>query len=169
MAELLMARKSESHELLEAREALRMSGELAGLQLDSDPIYEKWILSGKPLARSRTLVCSPDGASTSVLWDCTCGSFYWHYRQDEAVLFLSGDACLLEENGREHRFAAGDFAFFPAGSVVKWRVDNYVRKIAFLREPMWRFAVPAVTFWNKVMRKLGLSRHTAWTRISLRS
>jgi uncharacterized protein len=169
MSKIAVAAESESKELVETRESPNdmLAGDLAGLQLSPDPIYEKWILSGKPVARSKILACSPDGGSTSVLWDCTSGSFYWHYRQDESVLFLSGDAYLMEENGTEHRFAAGDFAFFPAGTVAKWRVDHYVRKIAFLREPMWRFVVPAFTFWNKLMRNLGISRRTRWSRIPL--
>lgn len=169
MTKFAMAPASGSNELADGRESRNamLGGDLAGLQLSPDPIYEKWILSGNPVGRSKTLACSPDGASSTLLWDCTSGSFYWHYRQDESVLFLSGDAYLLEENGVEHRFAAGDFAFFPAGTVIKWRVDHYVRKIAFLREPMWRFVVPAFTFWNKVIRKLGLSRRSSWSRIPL--
>ncbi len=171
MTKIVMAPESEFPELAEAGgvgNALP-AGDLAGLQLSPAPIYEKWILSGNPSATSKILARSPDGGSTTVLWDCTSGSFYWHYRQDEHVLFLSGDAYLLEENGTEQRFTAGDFAFFPAGTVAKWRVDHRVRKIAFLREPMWRLAVPAVAAWNKVMRRLGLSRRTPWTRISCKA
>lgn len=139
----------------------------AELELVPEPICSQWILNGNPVARSKVLAVSPDGASKTVLWDCTAGSFHWHYRQDEAVLFLSGDACLVEENGKEQYFTAGDFAFFPAGTVAHWRVDTYVRKIAFLREPVWRFAVPFLTFSNKILRKLGFTRSTDWTRTSL--
>lgn len=168
MTELATTRKTET--VTEAREALSQAIDNLGehLALDPDPIYEKWILGGNPVARSKTMVLSPDGASKTVLWDCTSGTFYWHYRQDESVLFISGDAYLLEENGKERQFAAGDFAFFPAGTVAKWRVDSYVRKIAFLHEPMWRFAVPVLTFWNKVIRRLGFSPKNAWTKLSLR-
>jgi uncharacterized protein len=168
MTEIAATRRTEF--VSEAREALNQAIDNLGgdLALDPDPIYEKWILSGKPVARSKTLVLTPDGASKTVLWDCTSGTFCWYYRQDEAVLFISGDAYLLEENGQERRFAAGDFAFFPAGTVANWRVDSYVRKIAFLHEPMWRLAVPLLTFWNNVIRRLGFSPKNEWTRISLR-
>jgi uncharacterized protein len=169
MRKFAMALESESNERTESRESRNavLAGDLAGLELSPDPIYEKWILSGDPVARSKTLASSPDGASTTVLWDCTSGSFYWRYRQDESVLFLSGDAYLLEENGTEHRFTGGDFAFFPAGTMAKWRVDHCVRKIAFLHEPTLGFAVPAITLWNKLKRKLGLSRHRSWSRVSI--
>jgi uncharacterized protein len=169
MTEIAMARESESrHFTAEARGALShaTSDMAADLPLDPDPMYEKWILTGNPVSRTKVLAVSPDGASKTVVWDCTSGTFYWHYRQDEAVLFLSGDAYLLEENGKEHRFAAGEFAFFPAGTVAKWRVDNYVRKIAFLSEPVGPLA-PVLRICNKVMRKLGLARLSGWTRISL--
>jgi uncharacterized protein len=154
----------------DARDALNQLRALLppDLELDPDPIYEKWILSGDPRARSKTLVLSPDGASKAMLWECTSGSFYWRYRQDETGLLFSGSASLHDENGKEHRISAGDFVFFPAGTVMKWRIDDHVRKIAFLREPVWRFAVPALTFFNKVARKLGVARPAAgWTRISL--
>ena len=171
MTEIATARESASQSLSagtsDALESLG-SGALGDIQLDPDPIYEKWILSGNPIARSKTLALSPDGAAKAAVWDCTSGSFYWHYRQDEAVLFLSGDAYLLEESGKQQRFAGGDFAFFPAGTIAKWRVDTYVRKIAFLHEPVSPFAVPALRFWNKLMRKFGLIRQTGWTRISLK-
>lgn len=168
MTRTATAPRSES--LAEGREALSQTIDSLGanLQLDPDPIYEEWILSGQPVARSKTLALNRDGASKTLLWDCTSGSFYWHYRQDESVLFISGDAYLLQENGQERRFGAGDFAFFPAGTVAKWRVDSYVRKIAFLHEPVWRFAVPLLTLWNKIMRRLGVARKSAWTSIGLR-
>lgn len=169
MTEVAMTRGSElRYSTAEAREGLSraVSDIAADLQLDPDPLYEKWILSGSPVARRKILAVSPDGGSKTVVWDCTSGTFYWHYRQDEAVLFVSGDAYLLEENGKEQCFGAGDFAFFPAGTVAKWRVDNYVRKIAFLSEPVGPFA-PILRLCNKVMRRLGLSRPTGWTRLSL--
>lgn len=169
MMEVAITHESESeHERsLEHVTLNRMvTGALVDMELDPEPIFDKWILSGNPAARSKTLALSHDGASRTVVWDCTAGSFYWHYRQDESVLVLSGDAYLLEENGKEHRFAAGDFGFFPAGTVVKWRVDKHIRKIAFLREPMWRPFVPVLMLWNKIMRKLGRAPHTRWTHIS---
>lgn len=168
MAEFAMDWQPESS-TSDAREALNQLRAMlpADLVLDPDPIYEKWILSGDPQARSKTLVFSPDGASKAMLWECTPGTFYWHYRQDEAVLVFSGSASVHHENGKEYRISAGDFVFFPAGTVLKWRIDDHVRKIAFLREPIWRLAVPVLTFFNKVARKLGLVRPADWTHISL--
>lgn len=168
MAELAMGWQPNSTES-DVREALTQLKALlpAELELDPDPIYEKWILSGDPQARSKTLVFSPDGASKAMLWECTSGSFYWRYRQDESVLVFAGSASVLDKDGKEHRISAGDFVFFPAGTELKWRIDDRVRKIAFLHEPMWHFAVPALTLFNKVIRKLGIARPAGMTRISL--
>lgn len=132
-------------------------GTVAAVELEPEPINEKWILSGKPVARSKVVARSRDGASSTVVWDCTAGTFRWHYRQDETLIVISGEAYLLGEDRREYCFAAGDYGFFPAGSVAEWRVDDHIRKVALLREPIWRSAVPALIVWNKLLRKLGLT------------
>ena len=33
------------------------------------------------------------------------------------------------------KLQTGDVAFFAGGTWASWRVDNYVRKVAFLRKP----------------------------------
>jgi len=121
-----------------------------GIELQPEPIPPEWILSGEPVARSSKLVTSRDWVSTVVVWDCTAGTFHWHYGQDEVILVISGDAVLLNDKGGERRFGPGDLGFFPAGSVATWRVDNYIRKVAVLRETMWR----PVGFLFKVYKKL---------------
>jgi uncharacterized protein len=142
-------------------QALNLSGlamgTLARVELDPDPIYEKWILSGSPEARSKKIARSRDGASSTMVWECTAGRFRWHYNQDETLIILSGEAYLLDNNGKERHFAAGDYAFFPAGSVAEWRVDDHIRKIALLREPVWPWLVPVLKMWNKILRKLGFT------------
>lgn len=125
-------------------------------ELNPEPISEQWILSGKPVARSKVVARSRDWSSSVVVWDCTAGSFRWHYRQDEVIVVISGDAVLLGENGAERRFSAGDYGFFPAGSVANWRVDRYIRKVALLKEPMWRPVGFAMKAWNKILRNVGL-------------
>jgi hypothetical protein len=89
-------------------------------------------------------------------WDCTAGSFRWHYGQDETVLFISGEAFLIYENGEERRFGPGDMGFFPAGTTCHWRVARYVKKIAVLRESMWRPLGICLKAWKKFLRIFGL-------------
>ena len=130
----------------------------ASLELDHpEPIPQQWIVSGAPVARSKNLVRSRDWASSVVAWDCTAGDFHWHYSQDETVLFLAGEAFLIYENGEERRFGPGDMGFFPAGTICHWRVDDYVKKVAVLRESMWPPLGVCLKVWKKLLRTVGLT------------
>ena len=125
-------------------------------ELNPEPISEQSILSGKPVARSKVIARSRDWSSSVVVWDCTAGSFRWHYGQDELIVVISGDIVRLMEDGTERRLNAGDYVFFPAGSVARWRVDSYIRKVALLKEPMWRPVGFAMKVCNKILRNVGL-------------
>jgi len=133
------------------------------VELEPEPIPSEWILSGNPEARSKTLVRSHDWASHLVVWDCTAGRFRWHYGSDEVLLVISGEAFLLKENGEERRFGPGDLGFFPAGTSCTWRVAGQIRKVAVLREPMWRPLGFGLKVWNKMLRLTGLRRQSALT------
>jgi uncharacterized cupin superfamily protein len=101
---------------------------------------------------------SRDWTSSVVVWDCTAGTFHWHYGQDEAIIVVSGSAVLLQSDGEERRIGPGDVGFFPAGTIAKWRVDDYIRKIAVLREPVWRPVGIGMKVWNKALRTAGFKR-----------
>ena len=134
-----------------------VTGTAESCELNPEPISEQCILSGKPVARSKVVARTRDWSSSVVIWDCTAGSFRWHYGQDEVIVVVSGDMVLLLQDGTERRFSAGDYAFFPAGSVAQWRVDSYIRKIALLKEPMWRPVGFVMKVWNKILRNLGMA------------
>ena len=129
----------------------------ANVDLDPEPLPSEWILSGTPVARSKILVRSRDWTSSVVVWDCTAGSFTWHYSQDETIFVISGEAFLLLENGSERRFGPGEVGFFPAGTTCTWRVAQSIRKVAVLRESMWRPLGLCLKVWKKLLRTLGLS------------
>ena len=129
----------------------------ANVELGPEPIPQEWILSGSPVSRSKLLARSRDWTSSTVVWDCTEGSFHWHYSQDETVLFLSGEAFLLLENGQERRFGPGDLGFFPSGTTATWRVAGQVRKIAVLKESMWPPFGLCLKAWKKLLRAIGLA------------
>jgi len=104
--------------------------------LDNTPIRPEWILQGKPIARSKLISSSSDCASSSFIWDCTAGRFNWHYEAEETVYFLEGNVVIKDNNGITHRLGAGDTIFFPRGAVAEWHVENYIRKVAFIRSPL---------------------------------
>jgi uncharacterized cupin superfamily protein len=129
----------------------------ANIELDAEPIPQEWILSGAPIARSKNLVRSRDWTSSVVVWDCTAGSFRWTYSQDETIFVISGEAFLMLENGAERRFGPGEVGFFPAGTTCTWRVADYIRKVAVLRESMWRPLGFGLKIWKKFLRTVGLA------------
>lgn len=106
------------------------------VEMKPAPINPTWVIEGAPLARNFMLSQSLDKSATTFLWDCTTGVFHWHYDIDETVYVLEGSVIVRDDNGVEHHLGPGDEALFRAGSHAVWRVENYVRKVAFLRHPL---------------------------------
>lgn len=127
------------------------------LGTELEPIAADWVLSGAPQSRSKNMVRSHDWSSHIVVWECTAGRFQWHYSTDEVILVVSGEAFMINEKGEERRFGPGDVGFFPAGSSCSWRVPDGIRKVAVLREPMWRPLGFCLKVWNKLLRMSGLT------------
>ncbi|MFA5950949.1 MAG: cupin domain-containing protein [Hyphomicrobium sp.] len=100
------------------------------------PIPEAWIVEGNPLARSRLLARSLDGTTVTSQWDCTAGSFNWHFGCEETVHILEGEVHVTDETGASYTLRAGDVAVFHAGMKALWDVRNYVRKLAVCRHPV---------------------------------
>ena len=129
----------------------------ATVELEPEPIPSDWIVSGSPEARCKKLVRSRDWTSHVVVWDCTPGSFRWHYSMDETIVIISGEAFMINDKGEERRFGPGDLAFFPAGSSCSWRVTQTLRKVGILREGMWRPLGLGLKVWRKALRTAGLA------------
>lgn len=122
------------------------------------PINRDWILAGQPVTRNAALSRSEDGFATTVIWDCTKGVFNWFYDVDETVYVLEGSVTIEDGAGKVRRLAAGDAAYFPAGSSAKWTVEDYVRKVAFCRRPMPRSLSIARKVAKAVVNGVGLRR-----------
>ena len=103
--------------------------------LQSAPIDPHAIVEGMPVARNRLVAGSSDCSAWTMLWDCTAGKFLWTYKCDETVHVLDGQVTITV-NGTTNILRAGDIAFFPAGAVAFWDVENYVRKLAFCQKPV---------------------------------
>jgi uncharacterized cupin superfamily protein len=119
-------------------------------QLNPAPISGDWILEGTPVARGKALSVSHDKAATTWIWDCTAGRFNWFYDIDETVYVIEGSVTVRDHQGATRTLVSGDIAFFPAGSSAEWTVDEYVRKVAFLRKP----TSPWVRLLQRVCNKL---------------
>lgn len=103
------------------------------------------------------MVRSRDWTSNVVVWECTGGKFNWHYDKDEVVVVVAGEVFVTNANDEERRLGPGDLAFFPAGTVSTWHVPVYVRKVAVLRETMWRPLGMGLKICKKIFRMTGLA------------
>lgn len=105
------------------------------MRMKPAPIEPEWILEGTPFARISEHSQSADNAGMTALWDCTAGTFRWYFAWDETVMILEGEVHVTDESGVERLVKAGDIAYFAGKTWATWRIDTYVRKIAFLRRP----------------------------------
>lgn len=122
----------------------------ASIELAPDPIRQEWVLSGQPQASSRILTRSRDWLSVLAIWECTAGRFRWEYTRDEILVVASGGASVLDEQGVERRFQRGDVVFFPARTSYIWTIEDRIRKVAVVREPLW----PPIGIASKVLKKV---------------
>ncbi len=118
------------------------------LAMVSTPINPEWIISGEPQARTAEHSRSHDDAALTAMWDCTAGEFRWYFGWDETVMVVEGEVHIVAEDGTERTLRAGDVAFFAAGTWARWTVDDYVRKVAFLRKPFPRSVAMAYRLRN---------------------
>ncbi len=127
------------------------------LEANAEPIPVNWVLSGEPKARSKLLARSHDWTSSLVVWECTAGRFRWHFSQDEVIIVVSGETFVIDEKGGERRLGPGDVGFFPAGSSCTFLVTDRIRKVAVLKESMWRPIGFGLKVCKKILRIIGLA------------
>ena len=113
------------------------------------------VKNGDPLMRIWKILRSHDFTEDVVVWECTAGIFECRYRQDETLMVIDGEAFITDEKRQERRLGPGDLAFFPAGSSSIWRVPERIRKIAVLRETVWRPIGLGLKAWKRLSRMLG--------------
>lgn len=113
---------------------LFIAGRPEEVVLDESPINPAWIMSGTPRARVGLHSPSIDGRASTHIWDCTSGSFWWTFGDDETVVILEGEVRVTTEQGETRTLRHGDIAYFAGGTRALWEVDAYVRKIAFCRQ-----------------------------------
>lgn len=137
-----------------------LTSNLEGIEFDKGTIPPEWVSSGQRETRSKLLGKTRDRLSFVMLWECGAVSFRWHYSNDETFIGLSGEAFMVDEKGEERRFAAGDVAFFPAGSDATWRIPDHFRKVAILKDHIWPPLALCLKAWNRLLQMIGLSRRS---------
>ncbi|SFJ11489.1 cupin domain-containing protein [Bradyrhizobium sp. cf659] len=128
------------------------------VDLEPSPIEPSWIIEGKPEARSHLLSTSACGTATTLIWSCTKGKFNWYYDLDETIMILEGSAVIESDGMPPKPYGVGDVVFFRDGAHAKWHVENYVRKVAFLRQtnPVgFGYAIRAINKLKRMSSTLG--------------
>lgn len=120
------------------------------LPMHDAPIEPSWILQGAPRARISSLSPGFDGTAGAAVWDCTAGTFRWHFVREETVVIMDGEVHVTAQDGTQRVLRAGDIAFFAAGTWATWRIDRYVRKVAHTRRPLPKLVAAAL----KLVRSL---------------
>lgn len=92
-----------------------------------------WVRSGQPVTHYSEHSTAADELAWTSVWDCTQGTFEWHYALDEIVYILEGETRVTDAHGRTHTLRAGSIGYFPAHTTWYWEVDQYVRKVAICR------------------------------------
>src|SRR5438132_7156985 len=82
----------------------------AAADLEPAPVVHDEVLNGTPRMRSKELARSHDGASHTMVWECTAGCFNWDYHNDETSSLSRVRLSSPPEKGEERRI------FFPAGT-----------------------------------------------------
>lgn len=124
------------------------------LSFNPSPINAKWIISGAPEARCAVLATSADGLATSIVWECSAGSFNWHYDFDETVHFIEGSVTIKDAHGQTQHLGAGDIVVFPAGSHAIWNVHSRIRKVAVCKRALPRQLGTVISFLRSLKRRL---------------
>lgn len=110
-----------------------IAGRAEDIELRDAPINPDWIVSGSPVARAGLHSPSVDGRSSTNIWECTAGSFWWTFYDEETVFILEGSVRVTAESGITRTLKPGDIAYFAERSRALWEIDDYVRKVAFCR------------------------------------
>lgn len=105
------------------------------LSLSPAPITTSWILDGDPVVRSAQWATAGGGTTTAHVWECTAGTFRWHFHADELVHILEGSVTITDADDHTFTLSVGDAAMFHAGTSSVWTVSTYVRKYAVLSLP----------------------------------
>lgn len=138
---------------------LFIAGRPEDVTLVDAPINPDWVLSGAPRARAGLHSPSIDGRASTHIWDCTTGSFWWTFGDDETVFILEGEVRVTTEQGESRVLRQGDIAYFAGGTRAQWDVETYVRKIAFCRQ--------VITPARMLRGILGHMKRTAASRVSV--
>ncbi|HEY7818450.1 MAG TPA: cupin domain-containing protein [Vicinamibacteria bacterium] len=92
-------------------------------------------LSGEGRTKYHTYYETPDEKQSVGVWETKPHTGELHpTKYAELMVFLKGNVSLVDKNGREEKFQAGDVALVPKGIEYQWKGDT-VRKFWVIFDP----------------------------------
>jgi len=93
-------------------------------------------LVGEGRTKYHTYYETPDEKQSVGVWETKphTSADFRETKYAELMVFLKGSVSLIEKNGREQKFEAGDVALVPKGIEYKWKSDT-VRKFWVIFDP----------------------------------
>jgi uncharacterized cupin superfamily protein len=104
--------------------------------MESAPINPQWIIEKSP--KARCAVIAQGNGVTSGYWDCTAGTFLWHYEKNEVIKILEGKVALRDVSDPKKTYVhlnPPSVVQIEAGAVIEWTVTQYVLKFYVESEP----------------------------------
>jgi hypothetical protein len=94
------------------------------------------IVGEKPLQHDNPFFTNDAENMYIGMWDSTAldsemRPFPWH----EIVHLLEGEVLITEDDGSSHKFVAGDVFFIPMGTICRWQISDYAKKLYAILEP----------------------------------
>jgi hypothetical protein len=94
------------------------------------------IVGDKPVQHDNLFFTNDAGNLYIGMWDSTAldsemRPFPWH----EIVHLLEGEVLITEDDGSSHKFVAGDVFFIPMGTICRWQISDYAKKLYAILEP----------------------------------
>ena len=97
--------------------------------LEWEAIPEDTVTAGTPIQRGHFYFNIGDGMLTAGVWDCTAyESILEPYGVNEFMCLLEGTVSIIDRNGHEEVFNAGECFILPKGFSCIWKQTEYVRK-----------------------------------------
>jgi len=110
---------------------------------DWGPMADDELAVGNPVQRGNEYFQTSAGTVTSGFWDCTAfETVLAPYPVDEFMILLEGTVNIIDANGSQYDFHAGQSFVLPKGLECIWKQTGFVRKFYFIFDQSSAAAVP---------------------------
>lgn len=102
---------------------------LEGLELNPYDFGIDQKVSGHPVQRMAVLKGESGPKLVHGVWDCTQGEFTIDFTWEESAFILEGEVMVSFASGDRVFLKKGDLVHFPKGTVCRWEIPAYIKKV----------------------------------------